>query len=196
MDAELHDRLTTGPLGDVPEHAEIIESRIAFEGRVWDIRSDRLRFAGSDFTREYMSHTGAVAVIAQDEQGRVLIINQYRHPIRSRDWELPAGLLDVEGEDPLEAAQRELGEEADLRADTWELLTSYVSSPGGSDELIHLFLARGLHSTDSDFARVEEEAEIVPRWVDLDELVDAVLHRRLHNSILMIGVLLLHARRA
>lgn len=195
MDPALHERLATGALEDVPTEAEVLESRLAYAGRVWDIRSDRLRFAGAEFTREYTDHSGAVAVLAADDEGRVLLINQYRHPIRSRDWELPAGLLDVPGEDPLEAAKRELAEEADLRADHWELLSSLASSPGGSDERIHLFLARGLTSAGSDFARVEEEAEIVSRWVPLEEVVAAVLDGRLHNAILMIGVLALHARR-
>ena len=195
MDPTLHHRLVAGELEDVPTEAEVLESRTVFEGRVWDIRSDRLRFAGSEITREYMDHSGAVAVLAADDEGRVLVINQYRHPIRSRDWELPAGLLDVPGEDPLTAAKRELAEEADLEADHWELLTSLASSPGGSDERIHLYLARGLHAADTAFARVDEEAEIVPRWVPLEEAVAAVLGGRLHNAILMIGVLALHARR-
>ena len=195
MDDALHQRLASGPLEDLREDARILDSEVVYHGRVWDIRADRVRMAGSEFTREYTDHTGAVAILAQDDEGRVLLINQYRHPIRRRDWELPAGLLDVEGEDPLDAAKRELAEEADLTAERWQPLTEFTTSPGGSDERIHLYLARGLADARSDFARVEEEAEIVPRWVSLDEVVQAVLDGRLHNSILMIGVLALHARR-
>ncbi|MBI5160204.1 MAG: NUDIX hydrolase [Micrococcales bacterium] len=180
---------------DLPTEAEILTSEVAFHGRVWDIRSDRLRFADAEFTREYLAHSGAVAILAEDATGRVLLINQYRHPIRSRDWELPAGLLDVEGEAPLEAAKRELSEEVDLEAEHWEVLLEFASSPGGSNERIHLFLARGLRAQSSGFSREEEEAEIVPRWVSLEEAVAAVLDGRLHNSILALGVLALHARR-
>lgn len=187
--------LETGVLADLAAEAEILSSDLAYHGRVWDIRADRVRFAGTEFTREYTAHSGAVAVLAEDEQGRVLLINQYRHPIRCRDWELPAGLLDVEGEDPLAAAQRELGEEVDLAAERWEPLASFASSPGGSNEIIHIFLARGLLEHRSGFAREAEEAEIVPRWVPLEEALAAVLEGRLRNAILMIGVLALHARR-
>lgn len=193
--AELRHELEHGELADRPENAEVVSRDVVFHGRVWDIVSESVWLGGFEFTREFMSHTGAVAVLAVDDDGRVLLINQYRNPIRSRDWELPAGLLDVAGEDPLTAAQRELGEEVDLEAEHWEPLVTFASSPGGSDERIHLYLATGLRPLTSGFERTDEEAEIVPRWVQLPDAVDAVLDGRLGNAILMIGVLALHARR-
>jgi ADP-ribose pyrophosphatase len=186
--------LLSGPLADLSDPAEVVASARVYEGRVWDIRRDRFRFGGDEIERDYVDHTGAVAVLARDADGRVLLINQYRHPIRSRDWELPAGLLDVVGEDPLAAAQRELAEEADLVAEQWSELLMFATSPGGSDETIRVYEARGLSVAPEAFARTEEEAELVLRWVPLAEAVEAALAGRLHNSILLVAVLAAHAR--
>ena len=111
-----------------------------------------------------------------------------------RIWELPAGLLDVPDEEPLAAAKRELAEEVDLAAEEWTELIDFATSPGGSSEFITVFEARGLSAVPA-FLRTEEEAEIEVRWVELDELVEAALDGRLHNSILLIAVLAAHARR-
>ncbi|MCU1409348.1 MAG: ADP-ribose pyrophosphatase [Rhodoglobus sp.] len=168
---------------------EIVRSDVVFDGRVWDIRRDTFLLEGEKITREYMDHTGAVAILALDERERVLLIKQYRHPVRMRDWELPAGLLDIHGEAPLLAAQRELAEEADLVAETWDLLTEFMTSPGGSNEVLRVYLARGVSAAPEAFARTEEEAGIELRWVPLDDVVDAVLSRDLQNSILAIAAL-------
>ncbi|RUQ03085.1 NUDIX hydrolase [Curtobacterium sp. HSID17257] len=143
--------------------------------------------------REYIDHTGAVAVFAEDDEGRVLVIQQYRHPVQLRDWELPAGLLDHEGEDHLTAAQRELGEEADLEADHWEPLVRYNTSSGGSDEFIQVYRARGVRATASAFEREAEEADIVTRWVPRAELVEGILAGRLRNSALVVATLAVDA---
>src|SRR5690606_17048131 len=128
-------------------------------------------------------------VVAVDEEGRMLVIQQYRHPIRHRDWELPAGLLDIEGEDPMVAAQRELAEEADLVAREWQPLVSTWTTPGGNSELIRIYLATGLVAAPDVFAREDEEADIRLEWVPLSDAVDAVLDGRLRNGILCVGVL-------
>jgi len=175
---------------------EILESGVVFGGRVWDIRRDTFVLDGAEITREYVDHTGAVAVLALDERDRVLLIKQYRHPVRMRDWELPAGLLDMRGESPLLAAQRELAEEADLVAETWSLLTEFMTSPGGSNEVLRVYLARGVSAAPEVFARTEEEAGIEMRWVPLDDVVDAVLSRNAQNSILAIAALSAAAGRA
>jgi 8-oxo-dGTP pyrophosphatase MutT (NUDIX family) len=187
--------LRTGPLEDASDPARIIASELMFAGRIWDIRRETIEFGGSTFAREFVAHTGAVTVLAIDEHERILMINQYRHPIGGRDWELPAGLLDVEGEPPLLAAQRELAEEADLVAAEWIPLTRFHTSPGGSNEIIHLFEARGLSPAPQVHDRTAEEAEIVTRWVGLDDALEAVLAGRLLNSPLIIAVLAAHARR-
>jgi 8-oxo-dGTP pyrophosphatase MutT (NUDIX family) len=183
----------TAALADVPAPTEVVSSDLVFEGRVWNIRRDVVTYGAGEITRDYVDHTGAVAILALDDDGRVLLIQQYRHPIGMRDWELPAGLLDEEGESHLAAAQRELAEEADLQAADWSELVSFHTSPGGSNEMVHVYLARGLTATPT-FAREAEEADIELRWVALDEVVAAILDGSLTNSILMIAVLAAHAR--
>ncbi|WP_370589337.1 NUDIX domain-containing protein [Salinibacterium sp. ZJ70] len=194
LSAEARAALVDGPLADLPDPAEVVASELVYEGRVWDIRRDRFRFGDHELVRDYMDHTGAVAVLARDDEDRVLLINQYRHPIRSRDWELPAGLLDIDGEDRQSAAERELAEEVDLVASEWRELITYATSPGGSDETITIFEARGLSATPVAFERTDEEAEIVLRWVPLAEAVEAALAGRIRNSVLLLAVLTAHAR--
>ncbi len=148
--------------------------------------------------REYLAHPGAVAVIALDEDDRVLLLSQYRHPVRSELWEPPAGLRDVEGEPEVRTAQRELAEEADLQAGTWHVLVDFYSSPGGSDEHITVFLARDLTPVpDAErFTREDEEAAMVPLWLPLDEAVDAVLAGRVHSPTAVSGILAASIARA
>lgn len=176
-------------IGDEPFRPEISSSEVAFAGRIWDVRRDTFGYNGAEITREYVDHTGAVAVLALDDDGRVLLIRQYRHPVRHRDWEIPAGLLDIHGEDPLTAAQRELAEETDLQAGRWNVLADIFTSPGGSDEAIRIYLARDVKPTAEAFAREAEEADIEVAWVPLEEAVDAVLERRAHNAPLSVAVL-------
>ena len=183
-------------LADEFAFAPVTESGIVFDGKVWDVRRDTFDYAGSGIMREYLDHTGAVAILALDEQDRVLLIKQYRHPVRVREWELPAGLLDEHGEHPLTGAKRELAEEADVTATDWTVLSEFYTSPGGSNEVIRIYLARGLAAATETFERTEEEADIEIRWVPLDDCVDAVLDRRLQNPSLVIGVLAAHASRS
>lgn len=174
---------------DEPFEASVVSSTLVHEGRVWDVRSDTIRYGDVEIVREYVDHPGAAAVVAIDEDDRVLLIQQYRHPIRRRDWEVPAGLLDIAGEPPMTAAQRELAEEADLVAASWQPLVSIFTTPGGNDEVVHLFLARGLRSAPQVHEREEEEADIRLEWVPLDEVITGVLDGSLRNGILSVGVL-------
>ncbi len=174
----------------------IVSSDVVFTGKVWDIRREVFELDGHQVTREFTDHPGAVAVLALDEHDRVLLIKQYRHPVRFFEWELPAGLLDIVGETPLAAAQRELAEEVDKVASTWHLLTDFMTSPGGNNEVLRVYLARGVTQAPEVFERTEEEAGIEVRWVALDDIVDAVLARDVQNSILVIAVLAAAAGRA
>ena len=176
-------------LRDEPFEPEVLQSDLVYKGYVWDVRSDRVRYGDGEIVREYVAHTGAVAIVALDDQERVLLIQQYRHPIRHRDWELPAGLLDIEGEEPLVAAQRELAEEADLVAAHWEPLVASWTTPGGNDELIRIFLATGVEPATAAHHREDEEADIRVEWVPLADAVAAVLDGRMQNGVLSIGVL-------
>lgn len=191
----------TGSAGLVEDrHAPrpVVSHEVIHHGKVWDLAGDVVDLGDSQVLREYVDHPGAVAVIALDDEDRVLLLSQYRHPVRHELWEPPAGLLDVEGEDLVVAAARELAEEADLVAGSWWRLTEFFSSPGGSDERIVVFLARDLSPVPDDdrYERVDEEATMVPVWVPLDEAVDAVLAGRLHSPTTVSGVLAAAAARA
>jgi len=183
-------------LADEPVELPLHASERVFAGRVWDVRRDSFELGGRSIVREYVDHPGAVAVLALDDDDRVFLIRQYRHPVRTRDWEIPAGLLDVHGEEPFAAARRELAEEGDLEASEWAVLVDFFTTPGGSDEAIRIYLARGLSATSEAFEREDEEAHMDTRWADLDECVDAVLARRVQNPLLAIGVLAAYAARA
>ena len=169
----------------------VTEHTLIHTGRVWDIVGDVVDLGPTQVLREYVDHPGAVAIIAIDERDRVLLVSQYRHPVRSELWEPPAGLLDVVGEAPVLAAARELAEEADLRADSWHVLLDFYTTPGGSSERIEVFLARGLHPVPEAerHVRTDEEAEMVPVWVPLVDAVTAVLDGRLRSPTAVVGVL-------
>ncbi|MFD1713075.1 NUDIX domain-containing protein [Amnibacterium flavum] len=181
-------------LRDEPAEYPVVSRRPVFNGHVWDVVSETVDYNGSELTRDFIDHPGAVAVLALDDEGRVLLIKQYRHPVRARDWEIPAGLLDVDGEPPLAAAKRELAEEADLEAAEWNVLAEFWTSPGGSNEALRVYLARDLSDLDA-FERFDEEADIEKRWVALDDALAAVLARDLQSPSLAIGVLAAFASR-
>ncbi|MCS5720227.1 NUDIX hydrolase [Herbiconiux sp. CPCC 205763] len=182
-------------LADEFAEAPVSSSEVVFDGYVWDVRREGFDFGGATLHRDFVDHPGAVAIFALDDDDRVLLIKQYRHPVRRREWEPPAGLLDVDTESPLDAAKRELAEEVDLAASDWHVLMDYVTTPGGNNEAIRIFVARGLSAT-AAFAREGEEADMEKRWVSLDELFEAVLASRVQNPSLVIGTLAAHASRA
>ncbi len=179
-------------LRDEPFAVHVVASERVFEGKVWDVRQERFIYGEDEITRDFVDHTGAVAVLAIDDDGRVLLIKQYRHPLGQRDWEIPAGLLDIHGEPPLVAAQRELAEDVDLFAGRWNVLADLFTSPGGSNELVRIYLARELSATSEAFDRTEEELDIEKRWVPLGDAVDAYLARSIANAILGVAVLAAH----
>jgi len=179
----LHDEFATYP---------VTASEIKHHGLVWDVVRDAVDLGdGGQVNREYLRHPGAVGVLALDEQDRALMILQYRHPVRMRLWELPAGLLDDPTETPLQTAGRELAEEVDLHAAEWHVLLDWFNSPGGMDEAIRVYLARGLTPVPEGerHARHAEELDMPTRWVRLDEARDAVLAGRLHNPTAVAGIL-------
>ncbi|MCF1596238.1 NUDIX domain-containing protein [Streptomyces muensis] len=183
---------------DTPEEWEIRATDTPFVGNKTSVRTDDVVMPdGSVVRRDYQVHPGSVAVLALDDEDRVLLIKQYRHPVRQKLWEIPAGLLDIPGENPLHAAQRELYEEAHVKAEDWRVLTDVYTTPGGCDEAVRIFLARHLSEAEGDRFEVEdEESDMEHARVPVDELVRGVLAGELHNNCLVVGVLSLVAARA
>jgi 8-oxo-dGDP phosphatase len=180
------------PPVDVFAPRRVVQSELIHHGAIWDVLAETVDLGEAGVVhRELLHHPGAVTVLALDSAERVLMIQQYRHPVRSELWELPAGLLDIAGENPVDAAKRELAEEADLKADRWDLLVDWYNSPGGSDEAVRLFLARDVHPVPDHelHERTDEELGMATRWVPLDEARDAVLAGRIHNPGSVVGVL-------
>ncbi|GAA1539254.1 NUDIX hydrolase [Brevibacterium picturae] len=170
----------------------ITASDVVYHGAVWNIRRETFDLPeATGLVRDMMAHNGAVAIACVDEQEKILLIQQYRHPVRARLWEVPAGLLDVPGEALIDAAKRELAEETDLRAGRWEVLTDSCLTPGGSSESIRLYLARDLELVaDEDLhERSEEEAGFKFRWASLDEALEAVSAGEITNSIAQLAIL-------
>jgi ADP-ribose pyrophosphatase len=184
------------PLEDQQVNYQITESEVVGSGRLLTLMSETLDYKGESITREFVRHPGAVAVLALDADDRVLLIRQYRHPLRSLEWELPAGLLDVPDEPRAIAAQRELVEETGMSASEWMLLLDMAVSPGGSNEVVSIFLARGLVEIESDYVRDAEEADIEVRWEQLEDVAAAAAAGKLRNGILIGGVFAALAARA
>ena len=185
------DRLTER-LAEAPASRPVRATHERFGGAVWDVASDEVDLGDAGVvTRDYLRHTGAVVVIALDERERVHLVRQYRHPVQAECWEPPAGLLDVAGEAPVDAARRELHEEADLTATTWHTLVDYLPSGGSSSEAVRVFLARGIAAVPESerHVREDEERDMVGVWVPLDEAVDAVLDGRVRASSAVAGLL-------
>jgi 8-oxo-dGTP pyrophosphatase MutT (NUDIX family) len=170
----------------------VLDSEQVYEGRVISLRRDTVAMpGGGSSVREVVHHPGAVAVVALDDEDRVVLLRQYRHPVRRHLWELPAGLRDEEGEPPLETAKRELAEEALLAAGRWSLLVSVLNSPGFSDELVLIYLAEELSDVDlpDGFLVEHEEADMTLDRVPLDDAVQRVFDGDIQNSSAVAGIL-------
>lgn len=178
---------------------QVEASEEVYGGRIFSLRKDTVRMPdGHSAVREVVVHPGAAVVVALDEQDQVVLVRQYRHPVRGYLWELPAGLLDVDGEQAHAGAARELAEEAGLTAGRWNTLLDLRSSPGFSDEAVRVYLAREL----ADIAAVDrfvgehEESDMTVRRLDLDEAVGWVLAGTIENAAAAAGILAAHAVRA
>lgn len=171
----------------------VVSTQDIHVGRVMALRVDDVVMPdGSIAKREVVEHLGAVAIAAVDDDGAITLIHQYRHPVRRRLWELPAGLLDVAGEAPVGAARRELLEEAGLTARRWDVLVDTAASPGFTDEVVRVFLARELTQVPRDVPVGDEEADLVVRKVPLAQAVQMALSGELVNSSSVAGVLAAH----
>lgn len=187
-------------LEDTPESWPVVDSNDLFrDDWVMALRADDVRPPGEprgdSFRRLVLEHPGSSVVVALDGDERVFCLRQYRHAAGRRFVELPAGLCDVDGEQPLEVARRELREEAGLEAAEWIHLASTYPSPGISAELMHFYLARDLAPADrGDFVAEHEEADMDGLWVALGELRSAALDGRLQDAPTVLAVLLVAAQ--
>lgn len=188
----------TEEFGDRPERRPVLSSETDWRsGRVIDVRTDRVDTGGDVAVRDVVMHPGAVGIIPLDAEGRVALLQQYRHPVGRLLWEPPAGLLDVPGEPPLEAAKRELYEEAHLEAGRWDVLVDLFTSPGMTDEAVRIYLARDLTESERDRHQGEfEEKDLPLRWIPLERAVAEVLAGRLHNPLAVSGLLAAAAAQA
>jgi ADP-ribose pyrophosphatase len=185
------------PISDetgLPE-SSVRNTRIAYQGRIWNVVAKTFELQGEELTRDYINHPGAVAVLALNEKDEVLLIKQYSAPVKQFLYEMPAGLRDEEDESDLESAKRELSEEADYRAKIWTHLHSFYTTPGSSSEVIEIFLAQDLSPTGESFDRTSEEKGMVPIWVPFSKVLASVMQSKTKSPTLVVAVLALAARR-
>lgn len=194
MNADMSSGETLAPdqLIDEPVSWPVLSAEVLARGAISSYVEERVISPAEDVLgRQFLQHPGAVGVIAVDDHHRAVLVRQYRHPVRHRLIEPPAGLLDVRDEDHLVAAQRELAEEVGLAASDWRVLVESFTSPGGLGESLRMYLARDLAPIErpEGFEPDGEEAEMDTVWADLDDLADAVMQGQLHSPTSVAGVL-------
>jgi 8-oxo-dGDP phosphatase len=180
-----------------------VESRLVHENHFMSIRVEKVRMPdGQIAERDVIDRLGAAVIVALDDDGRVFLLSQYRHPVGGFLVELPAGLLDKPNETPFEAAQRELYEEAGLRAATWHTLLDLRLTPAAMNHRVRVYLARDLTVVPAD-ERYElgqggefEEAYFRSEWVDLAEAVNRALAGQIQNDVGVAGILAAAAAKA
>lgn len=184
---------------DVPTSWPALSREVLGEGAISSFVNEVVQTpTGTTMNRQFLTHPGAVAIVAWDEDAdAILTLHQYRHPVRMTLTEIPAGLLDVEGEDYVGAAARELAEEAQLGANRWNVLVDIFSTPGACEETLRVFLARDLFAAErpTGFALEDEEAQMTLEFVPRAQLVDAVLSGLCESPSLVAGVMALETAR-
>lgn len=166
-----------------------LSSETVYVGKIFALRADEVAMpGGGSARREVVEHYGAVAIVALDDDGNLVLVYQYRHPIGRRLWELPAGLLDMGDEPPHLTAARELEEETGLAAEHWQPLIDVDSTPGFSDESVRIFLATGLTEIGRPHAH-DEEADLVVKRVPLADAVQMVFAGEIVNALAVAGIL-------
>ena len=168
---------------------KVLSSQLLFDAPIIAVRKDELAMPNEQVAyRDVVEHMGAVAVAAVNDAGEIAMVHQYRHAVKRRLWELPAGLLDLKDESELAGAQRELVEEAGLKASQWSVLADIVTSPGFCEETARVYLAQDLTEVERPEAFGDEEADMDFAWIKLDEAVAKVLAGEINNSIAVTGI--------
>jgi ADP-ribose pyrophosphatase len=175
----ISDRLVSHP---------IVDRKTVFSGMVWDVRHDAFELNGERIERDYIVHPGAVAIIALNDSGELLLIEQYRHAQGKIMWEAPAGLMDLANEDPLETAKRELFEETGYEAKTWNVLLDLANTPGGSSEQIRIYFARDLSlHPDGRPTGSAEELDMPVHWIPIQDVLESIRRGAVTNPQLVAG---------
>jgi ADP-ribose pyrophosphatase len=175
---------------DVALEESVVSEDVVFQGRIFNVNRLSVKLPdGRDGLRDVVRHPGAVAVVALTEDSRICLVRQYRASLSRVTVEIPAGKLDP-GEDPLTCAKRELKEETGMEAEKIAFLTTIATSDGFTDELIHIYMATGLHFTAPD---PDEDEFINVDLVPLAELIDAVLDGRIEDCKTVTGALICDA---
>jgi ADP-ribose pyrophosphatase len=191
--------LTEAGLRDTEWHWPVKGRPRRAKGAFVVLRTDQVRMPEGDVApRDVVEHPGAVAIVALDDAGQVLLIRQYRHPAGHLLWEIPAGLRDVPGEPPHRTGDRELREETGYTAGTWHVLTDCFTSPGISTERVIVYLARGLAKVpeaERGPPLRHEEAHLESAWVPLEQAVQLFLAGELHNGVTAVGILAAYTAR-
>lgn len=186
-----------GVVRDESARWPVVSSVTHFTGRIITVATEQVVMPSGDVVgRDVVRHPGAVGIVPYDEEdGEVLLLQQYRHAPAMLLWEPPAGIRDIAGETPLQTAQRELYEEAHLRAGRWNVLVDAFTSPGFCDETLRIYLARELGevSEGERHSGEHEEANLVLAWVPLADVVRLILTGHLHNPTTIMGILALTA---
>jgi len=181
----------SGTVKDSLEPVTLVDNETVHVGGKWKVNVETIDIAGQRVKRDIVIHPGAVAILVLNDRDEVLLIRQYRQALGMFLFETPAGLLDIPNENPLDAAQRELAEEAGVRADRWDTLVDFYNSPGGSSEAIRIYLAREIAEL-SDGRVVTGEAEEIDLpcvWIPLERAVELVLGGDLGNPTAVVGIL-------
>lgn len=182
---------------DVDHDFEVLGSEEVFSSRFTRIRVDRVRMPGGTVgQREIAEHLSAVGVVPLTDDGQVILLRQYRHAFGTRFLEIPAGILDVDGEDPADAARRELVEEVAMDASTLAHLLTFTNSAGWTTERTSVYLATGLTAVPrpSDFALEHEEADMDVLSIPLGEALELVRTGGIVDAKTVVGLLALADR--
>lgn len=187
------------PLTDTAASWPVVVTEVAYASSYISLTIEAIQDGGGEHhSRAVVRPHGAVGVVALDEDDRILLVQQYRHPVGQRLLEIPAGTLDIVGEPPMDAAARELAEEADVLAFQWSPFLTLHATPGYSSERWEVFLATDLAPvpTDQRTAREAEEADMQQWWVPFDEALAAVFDGRITDSMTVAAILGVQARRS
>jgi ADP-ribose pyrophosphatase len=189
---DLPGRLAEHGLADTEQSWPVAKTEPKYESPYISLSIDTIVDPqGEEHARAIVRPNGAVGVLAIDAEDRLLLVEQYRHPVGRRMLEIPAGTLDVKGESPLNAAIRELAEEADVVAAEWTSMLDLLATPGYSAEHWQVFSATGLSAVPAldRTVRVAEEADMSQWWLPFDQAVEAVLAGRLSDSMTVSAIL-------